>query len=530
MIIAIISLSLLSLWAFTERQNSVKSTKVALAEKQTAQEQKKIAENQKGIAEKNLIHANAQEARALGEQAEADRQKNIAILRAEETRLQKLKAERATVEANDARKAAELDRQIAESQRKISDELRVKAEQSQKNATRLRILSIAQAMAINSRFRSSADTLDDVTLLMAMQAYKFNLKYGGDPNDPGIYDALFTSLFNHKELAGEHILKSHTDIVNGVLFDSEDYNFISCGDDGSLIFHRLFHPEKATTVSNTGLIVNNICMSRDRKKVAYSADNNKVFVIEMGNLQAKPTIIPVAHEGKITSVIWTGSGIITASLDNSLRLINPVSNTLISSRKLLKRPLSLAWNEKQNILAIGFDDGSIMLQKPDLNSEPAMFAKTGLAQIKCLDFNSTGSKLAFGTGDAICGTYQVNNPSAAPILYKGHNAAVSFIKFNPVSDQMASASLDGKVILWRTDQPESSRIVIGNSESWILGLGFSADGKYLAYGGKDKNIRFIGSEAEFVYDELKAVLTRDFTQAEWQKYVGSDIPYETTTE
>src|SRR5437016_9454446 len=67
-----------------------------------------------------------------------------------------------------------------------------------------------------------------------------------------------------------------------------------------------------------------------------------------------------------------------------------------------------------------------------------------------------------------------------------HRAGVTSAKFSPEGNLLATADLNGQVILWRTGSWTPVRILNHGSE--VFAIAFSPDGKTLASSGEDNKI------------------------------------------
>jgi hypothetical protein len=67
-----------------------------------------------------------------------------------------------------------------------------------------------------------------------------------------------------------------------------------------------------------------------------------------------------------------------------------------------KRAVAVACHPKQEIVAVGFEDGLIMLCRTDDGAE-ILAKKPGSAPVSALTWDATGARLAFGTEDGEAG-------------------------------------------------------------------------------------------------------------------------------
>ncbi|MEI6455876.1 MAG: High-affnity carbon uptake protein Hat/HatR, partial [bacterium] len=195
--------------AEASRKEAIEKERLAVFERKKTDEQrkeailqKKISEQQQQIAEQQKIITEQQRQYAVKQQVIAQEQRAVAVE-------QRQKADEATVEAVKAKDEADDQRKEAVTQKVIADKERIKAEESEKNTQRLRLLSIARSMAIQAS-QIFTTVKDDLPGLLAVQAYIFNRDNGGVPNNPDIYAALSTIVND------QVILRGHEDAVRGI--------------------------------------------------------------------------------------------------------------------------------------------------------------------------------------------------------------------------------------------------------------------------------------------------------------------------
>ena len=113
---------------------------------------------------------------------------------------------------------------------------------------------------------------------------------------------------------------------------------------------------------------------------------------------------------------------------------------------------------------------------------------------------------------------------------EGQAARISQLKFSEDDKMLASASYDGSVVLWRTDQFNASPLVLSDHETRVHSIIFSQNGNELLTGSKEGLIKSWYTSPEFMAEEICNDLKRNLTPKEWVKYVAEDISYEKTCE
>ncbi|MDP1726251.1 MAG: hypothetical protein Q8M15_05670 [Bacteroidota bacterium] len=520
--IAIVALSMLTIWALSEQQKSVASEQTALTEKQKA-------EQQSHIAVENARRAEAEKQKAQTQKTEAEKQKKFALINEQEAKLQKLKAEQSSLAANDARKRAEIDKQIAVLQKQISDSLKVVSEKSEKNAYRLRILSVAQNLAIKSE-QAQKGTYDDDALkpLLALQAYNFTNTYNRKKYDPEIFKSLFLAgRFIEDERIYSHNL--HKDVVRACSYSPDGKFIATTGNDGLLIICdavNLQNQPKYFTMQP--FILENLAYNNDGTRIACSSDNKNILVYE-ANLPAKqPVQINTMHTDKVSALLWLGNYVVTSSLDMSIHVLDVDASNLIKAVNLESKPLCISLLESKNILAIGCENGTIYQLNLKIDNDAKVLKKISNNRITSIDFNADGSELACGTSEGALAIIYTNNPARAALNLPAHKASITCVRFAKNKNNLATTGLDGVVRLWNLNYVDDQPQVFAEHESWIYCLCFNNDGSRLVSCGKDKSVRTYVVDENILFKNVSEKVKRNFTDAEWDLYVGNDIPYERT--
>ena len=142
--------------------------------------------------------------------------------------------------------------------------------------------------------------------------------------------------------------------------------------------------------------------------------------------------------------------------------------------------------------------------------------------VRCVRWNSTGTKLASGSGDGSVRVYTLQ-PATAPAAgvtlqsaegaeLKGHSSSAEFVCFDPSrADQLASASLDGTVRIWDTTTGRCTSTVSCPGDN--ITLAWSRCGSTLAVGNKDNAITLI--DARSFTPLATVVYAYEINELEW---------------
>jgi WD40 repeat protein/energy-coupling factor transporter ATP-binding protein EcfA2 len=459
--------------------------KIAEHEREIAEEQKKIAEEQKALAEKNAEEARRQTIIAKENEKEALRQKAIALENEKEAKKQK--------------------------------EL---ADQNADKAYRLRLLSIAQSMAVKSL--QIEDTMSRGAI--AMQAYRFHNENGGNKHNHDIYDGLYYALKMLKP-ADYNSLKGHHNAVRGMAFSSSGNTLFTCGSDGRIIRWDLQN-HNMNEIWKNNYVNRVISVSPDEKWLACGGDKAGIQLFNLDSIGTKPKVLS-GHKGNIASVIFTENGLISAGTgDSSVFRWNVKEGTHIVVYKAHAKIKSLALSPDGKKMAIGTDNGKVILVED--GNESIIAEKKGRI-FHSVTFGKNGQWLA--AGDDI-GTIRIWNTSEKKQIgtLKGQKARINDIQFSKDARYLATASFDASARLYNMENLNEQPLELKDHDSWAWSLAFSPDGNKLMVGCVDKLIRIWPTGIEFMANEICDKLQRNMTGMEWQRYVApvSDIPYQKT--
>ena len=511
--------------ALAERRRAEAQTKESFSQKRIAEQQEKIAEQQRRLTEEQRFIAVQEQLEAERRRHEAEQAQRVAVIE--------------RMKADSAQKIAEQQKNLAVQAKSIADQMRFQAEESrkdavvsQKDAEQQRGKAIARSMAIQS-YQMAGTAQDALPAILAAQAYRFNNRNGGEPDNPDIFKALTKA----NEVRNTQYL--HSDMVRSVINKPGGNAFASIGDDGKVRVWAEGRPTQTYQASGKG--------SSSLRSLVFTADGNSLVAGSAdGTLYIWNTLVPSAlprvikgHRGVVNGIFKNPKAddqLITISGDGNIRTWK-VSAGGLDSLQNIKTSETIFCSKVApdgNYLVSGADKGRVLIfDIANLAKEAVVYNYYGFgARVTALAFDPEGAHLitANSAGALYRWNYQDNKIDRIGSPLSGrHTSAVNDIIFSPNGKLMATCSYDWTIHLWNYENITNRQIqpiVIDDYDTWVLGITFSDDSKRLVAGGADRTIRTWNVNPEDLYQQVLTKVDRDLTVEEWNRFVGKDIPYE----
>lgn len=496
---------------------------------------KKIdADNQAQIARQKAVEAESNFQLAEQRLLEVDRQRTEAEEAREEATRYALESEKNFLEAQNNAEIARVNQETAEEQAALAErqadialkneaEARLQkglAEENEQKAWKLRLLSIAQSMAV----KSLQERDPDLKGLLALQAYYFNRESEGDIHDAYIYDGLYFALRQLENDSLFYRINAHSDVVRSITFSGDQ--FFSAGSDGNILKWKLGSPVE---LIHTNKSVNRVVrVSGDGKWLINGGQLPYIQILNLEAPQSKPVTIKTGTRTIYDIQLIPGSrSFISTGSDSALYVHDTAGDRLLA--KINSQVKTLALNEDGSVLAGGTADGKVILWNTADFVNPQVW--TMESPVHSVSFNHAGTLLGIGdeNGNVTLIPFAHNTPNDRErIVLTGHSARINDVKFSPDDLFLGSAGFDGRIQLWRMNDLDQLPVVLRDHQSFVWAIAFSADGKYLASGSRNGTIKLWPTNPDELAGQICSRLTRNMTVKEWERYVAPDIPYRST--
>ncbi len=495
----------LMLFAFVKRGEAIRGIRVAEEQRKQATEQKIMAQSNAKIAVRNEKEAKEKEALALENANEA----TITALDALRQR------EIANISAREAREREALALADAES-----------AKINAINTLRHRMVSAGKSMSVRSLQFIGAG---DIQVLLAYQAYLFNKRNGGIKNDADIY----LGLYNVEKVFGGlnyRTFDGHNKEVYSLAFLPGTQQFCSSGADGSILRWNIQDSQpEPSTVYEGDEIIEVLTVSDDGKLMACGSNNAVIKIIPTSWQGTMHEL--TGHTNKIKSLVFTPDSkrLVSAGVDGQVILWNIETrepSVLISVEQAIT---SVDISRSGKYLVAASDNGIIHMW--DMNGSSARNSiDTGNGSIEVVRFRDNTS-YAVGYQNGILELRGVEEEEIIESI-TAHTLKITDIRFNLELKQMATSSEDGFVKIWNYDDFTESPVSLEDNDGIVYALAFSPEGQILLSGNEGdvdgRNIIARSSHVDYMARNMCNLISRNFTDEEWVRYVGRDIEYEET--
>lgn len=498
---------------------------IAEEKKKEAVSHKKIAEQQQQIAIEQRLISEENKKYAVSQQREALIQKRLAIL-----------AKKDAVKARDLavvlQQKAEKLRDEAFQQKLIAENQTERAEMSEAKTDTLRRLAIAKSLSAQAikffRNNKKAQKLTDyekkLPRLLALQAYVFNKKYGGNSNDADIFSALLEVSESSKTIRGKNI---HKDGVRDIAITKTGKYFVSCSDDGSVNLYNFNEPEKPTKlyIGNYGnMNIRSVDIDNTGQNVVAGAYNGDVLLWQNVAINPKPIILK-GHSSVVNSIVFgkENNKVFSASNDGTVREWD-LKNNAYSSNVIYKRDTHLQdfkISPGGKYYAVGASSGELVILLADDTNKQIILKQDGYKQVLSLSWKSD-NEIVVGYSSGKIRVFKNQKLSAE---FYAHLSGVTSLFYDKKNNRLISGGYDGVVKIWNCNNLKEEPITLLKHSSWVYSAIVSPDGKTLISGGADKQVAITPIDIE----ELKLIIRKNVTsnmlEKDWERFVGKDIEY-----
>jgi len=538
-IIGIVLLGFTS-WAFLERNKALNQQEIANQKTEEAKSSEKFAVN----SEQNALKAK-NDAISLKEKAEISEKVALNAKQQAEHSKQEALSEKGIAEtekqnAQQQTEVAKTEKNNAEREKIKAEQEKTKAETAELKSRKLKLLSIAQNLALKSSIYKKNNSLMGQ---LAVQAFMFNKNNGGSAADPVIYEGLrnaYSVLDSNKH-----------SIINGSQMESRalaevQNNLISVGLDG--IIYKLDHNQgaiKPLLEIKYPSPINVLFFSPSGNYLATGHDNFTICIWNIKNIMENTPDHNVnfielkGHKAAVRAILFSpdGNHLASAGKDSTIIIWNlqgqiPVQEKTFKASSAIR---SLVYLNGGDALVSAQEGGEVMLWDLKKGDREVLFKSATLKPL-CMAYNKAKNSLLVGFSDGTLTSFDLNYTDINKMKhweFKAHSAAVEYVIFNNDFSMVASAASDKTIKFYNFHSYFENYNSIGsstelkNQNSKVKSIIFTSDNKIEA-GLTDKSIRVWEVSNEKLENKICSLLKTNMLESDWKLIVGEDIPYEKT--
>lgn len=474
-----------------ERQSAI--------DRRVSQQMEEIAYGQQALSEERSREAIHQSeiAREMTLRSEAER-KNAVLAQA--------KAEASAREARESFAVAEQQRMEADRQRRQADSQRRQAEYAKTVADTLNYISLAQNIASQS-FSIYKAGEREMGNMLAYTAYLFTHDYHGNIYAPSVLRAITQSA------EARHEWKTHRGNVSDISCFPNGKRMLTVSSYGEVFIHDPSGGQLNTKqlISDRHLCFRDVLVLTDGTTYAISHTGHLV-VIGKGS----DKVVTLDGVKRPFAVASCGTNNLVIVGERSLAFYDRKMDKVVSTLPLAYKVVCVG---RRASIPLLFDDKGMMHSLSGdgrLTSERQPFQGLVTAYA-CSD---DGRFSAYGTLD---GTIYLTDSRGGTKKLVGHLSQVSKVRF--IKDRLFSSSYDGKLLFWPILDMHVQPVTLLQTNSWITSFSLDVSQEYMWIGCADGSLSNYLISIPLIAQRLKRNVKRNFTENEWQYYIGRGIPY-----
>lgn len=470
-----------------------KQEKQSVVDRRVSKQMEEIAYGQQVLSEERSQEAIRQSeiAQEMTLRSETERKKAIAAQGI---------AEESAQEALDAY-------QMAERQRMEADEQRRQAEHAKLVADTLNYISLGRTLGSQSYaiYQAGGTELGN---MLAYTSYLFTSNYGGDLYTPAVFQALTQSAGSRRTYG------VHDGSVSRIDISTKNNRMLTVSTYGEIFAHRMQGGlmETLRLMADKHYCFRDVLATKDGKGYAVShtghlvvieGDKTRTLYIEAVD---KPFNLQDFNDNRQLLIVG----------ENSIALLDIATDKIIGMRRLDYKVTNTGRRDYKPLL---FDNQGRMHL---VNSLDDITNETVPVQGQVTAFASSKNEhlTAYGMAD---GTIWMIDRNGKPHKLVGHLSQVTKLKFN--GRRLYSSSYDGKMLFWMTSDAQIMPITLFQAASWLTDFTLSTDKNYILTGEHNGTVTEYLISLPMIAQRLQQNVKRDFTQEEWNYYVGKGIPY-----
>jgi WD40 repeat protein len=220
-----------------------------------------------------------------------------------------------------------------------------------------------------------------------------------------------------------------------------------------------------------------------------------------------------------------GKFVASGGFDRTVRVWEANTGKEVSRMTLSEPCSSVAFSPNSKLIAAGDWFGNVYVLDISISSGKRRTFRNGIDWESVVVFSPDGKLIASSGGN----NYSANIwdvSTGAEAVHLTHSDIVIAVAFSHNGKWAVSGSYDGTARIWEiTTGNEIARISLPNR---LISVAFSPDDKWVLTESTDNTTRIWLWQADDVEAMICERLSRNLTRAEWNQYIGNNIPYHET--
>lgn len=443
----------------------------------------------------------------------SDRQRKEAEVQAAENYRMKLRVEKEWKRAVKAQQEAVKAYRLADSQKALAEERQLQAEHAKRVADTLTYLTLGRSLGSLSITQYKAGNYD-VASLLAYSSWDFVKRFHGDTFLSSVFNAL--SLSSGQPTVWQKHKGGITSIVVSANSGSETplYTVSKYGE-------ILAWKKDAHGIHHAKVLFTN---SQYDFRMACAVTDNELYILSYGG-----EILKLSKEGQSYIPETKGTNYVGMAIlaGNKPMLLSSTGAIISGENKKKFSDLSdvscMCEVKNGHGLLVGCKSGNVFLL--DTLGNKKRLGNYYHSAITALCHCTEKELLAIGYDD---GTLLLTSADGKKLQrLVAHRSAISCLCIR--QDKLYSCSYDRTLRLWNLAAERQEAVTVLESSSWLHTMAFSHDGAFLFAGDGNGNLYRMSVSPDDMALRIRHKLPRDFTPEEWTYYMGNRIPFETYT-
>lgn len=437
----------------------------------------------------------------------SDRQREEAMMQTRIANEMRMQAEIQRRNAEYAKKDAVEAFQVAEEQRMIAQDRQLQAEYAKSVADTLGYIALARSLSSLSQIQYQAKNFE-LAALMAYAAYTFTVRYNGNLYLPEVYNAL--AMNSHAVSAWNEHKGGISRIVASPMENDVFYTISKYGEvirwqiNGQSLNSKFLFKDSAFDFRD-------IFIDSDNTLYALSFDGRLVIIPRNGNSH----IVTFPGNGRGFQYLLHFQDDMLAGITDAAIIFFSMTERKVRRSISLPYPVS-AVGQRQNDYLLFCRNSSLMRMKKD----GSLFEEQlplNIHVTSCAWSDHLGI-MALGTNTGTVFLMNEKNKIFKRLI--GHQSEVTQVAFE--GNNLFSSSYDLHLKMWDKSQ---NPINLTTSTDWIYCF-YLSDSGCIWVGDESGTLSRIVISPSQMASRIKETLSRNFTQEEWNTYIGANVPFE----